>query len=87
MAYRVKLHPNVVKRLKKLPLSMSDRIKKKLKTARKNPFRFLEHYEGASVYKLRVGDYRLLIDVDFGNKILKIRVLGHRRKIYKKVKF
>ncbi|MBI3051855.1 hypothetical protein HYY74_05355 [Candidatus Woesearchaeota archaeon] len=44
-----------------------------------NPFRYLEHYEGADVYKLRIGEHRMLIDVDFKNKVLKIRVLDHAR--------
>ncbi|MBI3050828.1 hypothetical protein HYY74_00035 [Candidatus Woesearchaeota archaeon] len=49
-----------------------------------NPFRYLEHYEGAEVYKLRIGDYRMLIDVDFTNKVLKIRVLDHRSRVYER---
>ncbi len=48
-----------------------------------DPFHYLEHYEGGDVYKLRIGDYRALIDVDFLNPILKVRVVGHRRNIYK----
>ena len=84
MPYTVKLHQNVVKYLSKLPLSISDRIKKKLKEAEENPFRFLEHYEGDKVYKLRIGDYRALVDVDIGRELLFVRVLDHRRRIYNK---
>ena len=84
MPYVVKLHPNVVKYLSKLPLIISDRIKKKLKEAEKNPFRFLEHYEGDKVYKLRIGDYRALVDVDIGRELLFVRVLDYRKRIYNK---
>ena len=48
-----------------------------------NPFRYLEHFEGKDVYKLRIGDYRALVDVDFQNKILKIQVFDKRGRVYK----
>lgn len=55
----------------------------KVDTMRGNPFRFLEHYEGAAIFKLRVGSYRLLVDVDLKTNVISVRVLGHRRDIYK----
>ena len=83
MTYSVEWHPKTRKFLRKLPKDVSARIVLKVKEMKEEPFRYLEHYEGADVYKLRVGDYRLLIDVDFANKNLKIRVLDHRGRIYK----
>jgi len=41
----------------------------------------LEHYEGQG-YKLRIGDYRALIDVDNQRKILFVRVFDKRGRIY-----
>ena len=83
MSYKVKLHPNVVKFLVKLPEDISERIKNKLKEIKENPFHYLEHYEGEDVYKLRIGNYRALIDVDISRKILFVRVLDKRGRIYK----
>ncbi len=85
MAYHVSWHPKTRKYLRKLPQEISSRIVKKVKKIREDPLHYLEHYEGKDLYKLRVGDYRVLIDVDFSNKILKVRVVGHRRNIYKGV--
>jgi mRNA-degrading endonuclease RelE of RelBE toxin-antitoxin system len=48
-----------------------------------NHFFYLEHFEGEDFYKLRIGKFRNLIDVDFQNKIIKIQVLGLRKNIYK----
>jgi len=62
---------------------VSARIIKKVKEMKDDSFHYLEHYEEGDVYKLRIGDYRALIDVDFLNQILKVRVVGHRRNIYK----
>jgi len=84
MTYSVEWHPKTRKFLRKLPKEVSARIVLKVKKMKEEPFRYLEHYEGADVYKLRVGDYRLLIDVNLTNKNLKIRVLDHRGRIYKR---
>jgi len=83
MSYYVNWDPNVREHLRKLPVNVSARIIKKVKEMKDDPFHYLEHYEGGDVYKLRIGDYRALIDVDFLNQILKVRVVGHRRNIYK----
>ena len=47
-----------------------------------DPFRYLEHFEGEP-HKLRIGDYRALIDVDQERRILWILVLDKRGRIYK----
>ena len=85
MSYSVEWHPKARKFLKKLPNNISARIVLKVKEVQEDHFRFLEHYEGKDYYKLRVGDYRLLIDVDFKNKILLIQVIDHRGRIYDRV--
>ena len=85
MTYIIKLHPKVNRFLNKCVKSLSERIKKKLMLLKENPFRYLEHYEGRDFYKLRIGDYRALIDVDTSRKIIFIRVLDHRNKIYKRI--
>ena len=69
MTYSVKLHPKVNKFIKKAEKELSERILKKLRELKEEPFRFLEHYEGDDFYKLRIGDYRALIDVDKSRKI------------------
>jgi len=62
--YEVKLHPKVVRFLKKCETQLKERIKSKLEQVKEDPFRYLEHYEGQDFYKLRIGDYRALVDVD-----------------------
>jgi mRNA-degrading endonuclease RelE of RelBE toxin-antitoxin system len=78
MSYRVRLHPNVARFLRKSP-SHVHRINKKLQDIREDPFRYLEHYEREDVYKLRIGDYRALIDVDTGIlKLADVDIAGFR---------
>jgi mRNA-degrading endonuclease RelE of RelBE toxin-antitoxin system len=83
MTYKVELTPKIERFLNKLQKQTSLRILEKLKKLREDPFRFLQHFEG-DFYKLRIGDYRALIDVDFKNRLLKIRVLDKRGRIYKR---
>lgn len=83
MSYLIKWSPQAFKFLEKLPKQISERILKKLDEVKEDPFRFLEHYEG-EYYKLRIGDYRALIDVDFDKNVLLIQVLDKRGRIYKR---
>ena len=83
--WKILLSPDVQNFLNKQDKQIAFRLRKgleKLKTD--NPFHYLEHFEGPGYYKYRIGNYRALIDIDFQNKILKIRVLDHRSVIYKR---
>ena len=82
--FKVKLNKQPFKFIQKLDKNISEKILEKLKLLKNNPFHYLEHFEGESYYKFRIGEYRALIDIDLESKILKIRVLEHRKKIYKK---
>jgi len=82
--FSIDWHPNVRRFLRKLPANTSKRVVNKLKEIRENPFRYLEHFEGKKYYKLCIGDYRVLIDVDFKRKILFVQVLDKRGRIYKR---
>ncbi len=84
MTFAVMLHPRVDRFIDKLERSVAERIRNKLRLLRDEPFRFLEHHEGADVFKLRIGDYRALIDVDSTKRIVYVRHLDHRKRIYKK---
>jgi len=81
MKWEVIWHPKAAKNVEQLPRQVAERVFHKLEQVAQEPFKYLEHFEGEP-YKLRIGDYRALIDVDFGKKILKIRVFDHRGRIY-----
>ncbi len=83
--WQVLLHPEVNKFLESLDKELSERIKNKLRQLKGDPFVFLESLHGTDYYKLRIGEYRALIDADFSNKILKVQVLDHRSRVYKRL--
>ncbi|HLD02073.1 MAG TPA: type II toxin-antitoxin system RelE/ParE family toxin [Candidatus Nanoarchaeia archaeon] len=71
-----------VKFLEGLPSGLSGRIAKKLRIAASNPFFFFEHLEERSDYKLRVGDYRLIADIDRSLRQIHVTKIGHRKNVY-----
>jgi mRNA interferase RelE/StbE len=57
-------------------------LSKKIDDLKENPFRFLKRLQGEKLWRLRVGDYRVIIDVIVsGNKIIVIRI-GKRCNVY-----
>ena len=70
--------------LNKLENELKERIWNKLQLCKENPFRLLEHLEQIAGYKLRIGDYRVIIDVDNPSKVIHVLKIGHRKNIYEK---
>ena len=81
MSYKIKLSSKSKKFFKKLQKDIALRILSKFESLEKEPFRYLEHYEGDNCYKFRIGEYRALIDIN--NEILFVRIIDKRGKIYK----
>jgi len=82
MSYEIKFSNQSASFFRNLQKDIQNRVKEKFLKVAEDPFRFLEHYEG-EYYKLRIGDLRALIDIDFDRKILFVRVFDKRGRIYK----
>jgi len=82
--YSIKWRPKALDGLRKLPKEISKRIVKRVDLAKEDPRHFLEKLVDDPGYKIRAGDYRAIIDILEEDKILAVRVVGHRRNIYKK---
>lgn len=80
--YELKFGKQATDFLNKLEKDIKERIWNKLQACKVNPFHYLEHLEDIEGYKLRVGDYRVIIDVDNANQIINIIKVGHRKNIY-----
>jgi len=84
MSYLLKSHPKVIKFLEKCEKLIAKRIRNKFEGLKADPFIYLEHFENQNFYKLRIGEYRALVEVDISRRIIFIRYLDHRKRIYKK---
>ena len=80
--YNLIFEKSALESLNKLEPQIKEQIWNKLQQCKENPFRFLDHLENINGFKLRVGEYRLIVDVDTTSKIIKIIKLGHRKNIY-----
>ena len=67
-------------RLAVLEADTRERIKDALRGI--NPDRDLSPLSGEDTYKLRVGDYRVIVDWDRQEDTVYVLTLGHRRNIY-----
>ena len=85
--YRVEFSKLAKEKFDKLDESVKRRIVKKLREIRnsRDPHRFFEPLRGVSARKTRVGDYRIIADIDRKNSVIYVLTLGHRRDIYKKL--
>ena len=83
MTYSIKLSSKASKFLKKQDKQIYSRLKNSLKKLELDPFSYVEHFEGGDFYKFRVGDYRALVEIDKKRKIVWVRVLDKRARIYK----
>ncbi len=81
--YKLVFDDEAIEFLNKLPKEIKERIFNKIISTKENPFHFFERLAGRTDYKLRAGDYRIIADLDQGNNIIKITVVGHRKNIYK----
>ncbi|MBR9690710.1 type II toxin-antitoxin system RelE/ParE family toxin [Candidatus Woesearchaeota archaeon] len=81
--YEIILSTSAQRELKKLEKIIQERIISKLERIRVRPETYLKKLVGTPDYSLRVGDYRLIIELDKGKLILHVIEIGHRKNIYK----
>lgn len=68
--------------LKRLNRKDGEMILKKICSIRENPFRFLKRLQGEKFWRLKIADYRAIVDVIVSaNKIVVMRI-GHRKNVY-----
>ncbi|MBI4117051.1 type II toxin-antitoxin system RelE/ParE family toxin [Candidatus Pacearchaeota archaeon] len=83
MMFAIEWKEGALEQLDKLQPQISDRIYKKVDELSENPFsKDIKKLKGESAFRLRVGDYRIILDIDIKNKMIFILRLGHRRNIY-----
>jgi mRNA interferase RelE/StbE len=71
-----------IRQLKKLDRSIARRIFDKVGELKEDPHRFVQKLVNSPYCRLRVGDYRVILDIQ--GDVLRILVLkvGHRESIY-----
>lgn len=81
--YEIIFSQKAKKQLFKLEKNIQKRIIGSLERIRIRPESYITKLVGDPGYKLRVGDYRIIMDIDNNNLIILVIKIGHRREIYK----
>lgn len=81
--YEIIFHKPAKKQLTKLPKEIQIRILKTLERIRVRPHYFIKRIASSPYYRLRVGDYRVIIDIQNKKLIIFVVELGLRKNIYK----
>lgn len=71
-----------LKQLRKLDREMRQRIIATIERIRIRPDTFIRKLVGDEGYRLRVGNYRVILDIDKEQLIILILRIGHRRNVY-----
>jgi len=82
VAFTVLLHPKAAKALKKTEESTKLRIMEKLRELRERPERIGKPLKHSDFWSLRVGDYRIIYEIDKSKNQVVILFVGHRKNIY-----
>jgi len=83
MSYEIIFTDTSRKQLKKLEKEIQERIIKALERIRIRPEVHVKKLVGDPGYRLRVGEYRIILDIFKDKLIILVIKIGHRKNIYK----
>jgi len=83
MTYEVIFSDFADKQLSKLSLDIQTRIISTIKRCQIRPHVHVKKLVGSKYFRLRVGDYRVIMDIIEEKLIIHVVELGHRKNIYK----
>ena len=71
------------RKFRELDAPVRGRVAAKLRAVAVDPARYLTKLRSVAAYRLRVGDYRVVLDVDWEGRVLYVLTLGHRSTVYR----
>ncbi|MBI3190544.1 type II toxin-antitoxin system RelE/ParE family toxin [archaeon] len=84
MMYTIQFTELAKKQFLKLPKDIQRRIDTALKRIRIRPESYVKRIVGDTCYRLRVGDYRVIMDIYQDKLVIIVIKIGHRKNIYEK---
>jgi mRNA interferase RelE/StbE len=84
MKYEVKWTETSLRQLEKLEKSIARWIIDKVEFISEDPFTHVQKLKGFGLYRLRVGDYRVIMSIERKKMIVFVLEVGHRSVIYRK---
>ena len=85
--YEIFIEKVAQRELSKIPLNDQNRIIEAIRDLSKNPRPSnSKKLSGRQAWRIRIGNYRVLYEIDDDNYELLVVHVGHRREIYRKLK-
>ena len=81
--YEVFFSDKARRQFKKLERETQERIISAIERVRIRPEAYVTKLVGDPGYKLRVGDYRVIMDINKNKLMILVLKIGHRKSIYK----
>jgi mRNA interferase RelE/StbE len=81
--FRIEFSKTAQKQLYKLNKDIQIRIISTLKRIRIRPYPHVKKLVGCPHFRLRVGDYRIILDIQQDKLVIYALEIGHRKNIYK----
>lgn len=82
--YKIIFDKRSLRELNKLDKGIKERVWNKLQDSKQDPFHFFEKLTEIDGFKLRVGDWRVIADLDRANQVINVLRISHRSNIYEK---
>jgi mRNA interferase RelE/StbE len=83
MNYKIIWDKKAIEFLRKISKEDNKKIIKKVNSIVDNPKHYLETLVNIKSCKLRIGNFRALIDLNENKKTIYVILIGHRKNIYK----
>jgi len=84
MNYTVLLKRSAEKELERLDSKTHDKIIKQLLALKENPLpKGVKKLQGREGYRMRIGDYRILYEIDETEKEIEVFSVAHRKEVYR----
>jgi len=81
LSFSVLLHPKAARSLRKLQTSIRTRILESIKELERRPEKG-DPLKPSQFWRLRVGDYRVIYEIDRKTDRVIVLYVGHRRNVY-----
>lgn len=83
MTFRIEFSNLAAHKFRKMEQQVRRRIAARLSMVAGDPAHYLIKLRSIDAYKLRAGDYRVILDVDWEEQVLYVLTLGHRSTVYR----
>ena len=85
MTYAIEFKPSAFRQFESLSRDVQDRLRRKIESLSHTPRpHAVEKLEGSeNLYRIRIGDYRVIYEIQDNKLIVLVVKVGHRRDIYR----